>query len=281
MQTCPACGSPMRLRTARRGPNAGSQFWGCSRYPACKATVEFTPTAPDADPPNQTTSASAAPPRAFPVHVAATPRERQGQSVFFQACALPAPFVEYLHAAGADRSLVRAAAQWRLDFPLPYRDGVPSEDRSVIAVAQSLLNRGATPLCSPSLERTLGSAVVPPDEPERVIEAIRRVALAPSCRYLPVWFDSPEEHEVFEWAVALIEREKLPWLLIPQIGLDSLTAADRPTGQRGDFLFVHAERAPVLVEVDGAQHDTHKDSDKERDRALAEAGVRVVRIPTS
>lgn len=35
---CPQCGKPMVLRTARRGANAGSQFWGCSGYPACKGT---------------------------------------------------------------------------------------------------------------------------------------------------------------------------------------------------------------------------------------------------
>jgi restriction system protein len=36
---CPACGKPMVLRTARKGPNAGSQFWGCSGYPECKTTL--------------------------------------------------------------------------------------------------------------------------------------------------------------------------------------------------------------------------------------------------
>jgi restriction system protein len=35
---CPLCGKPMALRTARKGPNAGSQFWGCSGYPECKET---------------------------------------------------------------------------------------------------------------------------------------------------------------------------------------------------------------------------------------------------
>lgn len=33
---CPKCGSPMVLRTARRGQNAGSSFYGCSRYPQCR-----------------------------------------------------------------------------------------------------------------------------------------------------------------------------------------------------------------------------------------------------
>lgn len=36
--SCPACGSGMRLRTARRGKRAGRQFWGCSRYPTCQGT---------------------------------------------------------------------------------------------------------------------------------------------------------------------------------------------------------------------------------------------------
>ncbi|MCM5570051.1 topoisomerase DNA-binding C4 zinc finger domain-containing protein [Burkholderiaceae bacterium FT117] len=36
--SCPRCGSPMRQRMARRGRNAGSYFWGCSRYPRCKGT---------------------------------------------------------------------------------------------------------------------------------------------------------------------------------------------------------------------------------------------------
>jgi restriction system protein len=36
--SCPACGAAMLLRTARRGSNAGSQFWGCSGYPQCRGT---------------------------------------------------------------------------------------------------------------------------------------------------------------------------------------------------------------------------------------------------
>jgi hypothetical protein len=38
---CPNCGKPMVLRTARRGSNAGRQFWGCSAYSACKGIREL------------------------------------------------------------------------------------------------------------------------------------------------------------------------------------------------------------------------------------------------
>lgn len=36
---CPICGAPMVLRTARRGPHAGMQFYGCSNYPVCHGIV--------------------------------------------------------------------------------------------------------------------------------------------------------------------------------------------------------------------------------------------------
>lgn len=39
--TCPQCGKPMALRTARKGEHAGQQFWGCSAYPACRATLAY------------------------------------------------------------------------------------------------------------------------------------------------------------------------------------------------------------------------------------------------
>ncbi|HSI50271.1 MAG TPA: restriction endonuclease [Ideonella sp.] len=33
---CPVCTKPMLRRTARKGVNAGREFWGCEAYPACK-----------------------------------------------------------------------------------------------------------------------------------------------------------------------------------------------------------------------------------------------------
>ena len=33
---CPRCGSPLVLRTAKKGAYAGSQFYGCSSFPRCR-----------------------------------------------------------------------------------------------------------------------------------------------------------------------------------------------------------------------------------------------------
>ncbi len=38
---CPRCGAPMVLRTAKRGARAGKQFYGCSKYPACRGIVNI------------------------------------------------------------------------------------------------------------------------------------------------------------------------------------------------------------------------------------------------
>lgn len=41
-RSCPKCGSSMVLRTAKKGPSAGSQFWGCSGYPKCRLVQKIT-----------------------------------------------------------------------------------------------------------------------------------------------------------------------------------------------------------------------------------------------
>lgn len=38
---CPVCRSPMVLRTAKRGPNIGRNFFGCSCFPSCKGMVHI------------------------------------------------------------------------------------------------------------------------------------------------------------------------------------------------------------------------------------------------
>ena len=39
---CPSCGGKLILRTAKKGPNEGNQFYGCSNYPNCKFIKNLT-----------------------------------------------------------------------------------------------------------------------------------------------------------------------------------------------------------------------------------------------
>ena len=34
--SCPTCGGEMMKRTAKKGPNEGSRFWGCRSFPSCR-----------------------------------------------------------------------------------------------------------------------------------------------------------------------------------------------------------------------------------------------------
>ncbi len=38
--SCPKCGKHMIQRTAKTGPNAGNQFWGCSQFPQCRGVLQ-------------------------------------------------------------------------------------------------------------------------------------------------------------------------------------------------------------------------------------------------
>lgn len=39
---CPSCGGKLILRTAKKGPNEGNKFYGCSNYPNCKFIKNLT-----------------------------------------------------------------------------------------------------------------------------------------------------------------------------------------------------------------------------------------------
>lgn len=38
VSSCPLCSEPMARRTAKRGANAGGEFWGCTGFPVCRGT---------------------------------------------------------------------------------------------------------------------------------------------------------------------------------------------------------------------------------------------------
>jgi len=40
---CPKCGAEMRRQMAKKGRNAGNEFWGCINYPNCNGTLPIVP----------------------------------------------------------------------------------------------------------------------------------------------------------------------------------------------------------------------------------------------
>ncbi len=48
--SCPKCGAAMVRRVAKRGENAGSEFWGCSTFPKCRSVVPIEVAGPQEPP---------------------------------------------------------------------------------------------------------------------------------------------------------------------------------------------------------------------------------------
>lgn len=275
----------MQLRTARRGRNAGGQFWGCQRYPVCRGTRDFVPGSSSVEDPSTHLTAT---PRVtpnpessyYPVRVAAAPIQNNLQVSFFMTCALPSIFVTALASEKTYKLKARSLAQWRLDYPLPRKVITSDVWSSLLSVADSILTRGSTPFCSPSLEEALGSYFTSYQSVESILKAVHQVGAFPSCTPVSFNFDSDPERKLMSRATTLIRKEHLPWTIIPQVELSSLVPALDPSQmERGDFLFVHPERNPILVEVDGEDHAGHLLRDSRRDSVLGACGVDVVRIP--
>ena len=276
---CPECGRSMAIRSARRGRNAGQQFWGCTGYPRCRGIVNIGGGGSRLSA-KEVSGGDGAPEEAgliFPRNVSVPPASGQ-QTKFFQACALPAGYVQCVHDNDLDAAPIRAAAQWRLDFPLPKE---PARERlaTVLSVAEALLMRGTTPYCSPYLEQQLRTTGGKPD-PADLLEAFKAVAYNPSSRYSPADLDSREEEKLADEIADLIVDEDLGWQLTPQIRLASLSGRFEDSAeQRGDLLLSHPEEGSVLVEIDGQDHAGHQQRDLDRDETLEAAGIHVLRIP--
>lgn len=43
---CPICREPMIVRAVRKGPNVGTTFWSCPRFPACRGSRPMPPSQP-------------------------------------------------------------------------------------------------------------------------------------------------------------------------------------------------------------------------------------------
>lgn len=70
---------------------------------------------------------------------------------------------------------------------------------------------------------------------------------------------------------------------IPHVSLSSLTSGsiDPASRQRVDFLICHPNGTNFVVEIDGLQHTSSKELDRQRDQVLMSEGIDVIRIPAS
>ena len=306
---CPKCGAPMRLRTAGRGENAGGQFWGCSQYPRCKATMDAS----------GSTEAVAERRADQPSAVSGTSVETGRPTRWTDRGALPGYESSYVSIGARPGWLtVRRAEDEEVIAKLLSQTRILRRRRStkalpemqwIASVLTKILHRGQIPWVTTGVEQATIRAHgltehledLGPEEIElgwRIPGGARRKGnaealtrgltvrdpfrLATKATDAEEATDSVrEERFLTEWV-----REKLGpsaghWI-IPQAPMNAFERAaggDGTSAQRVDFVFSHPAVKPFVVELDGAEHERDADVDRNRDAVLKRAGVDVIRVP--
>ena len=305
--TCPDCQSSMVLRTARKGRNAGGQFWGCSNYPRCKGIVNLDgpmrgPRSPrltsgDALSGNNASRSEGNRSQGFhnrKVDWRDASLNRQGWICRYtlgggrlRSIDLPEEF--------ADR--VRACWIGRED--LPSFEPVDIKTRRVMGIVRKIIQRGSAPPVHPSVERSiLNVAGLSEHIRDSLFEGDLAVELEPAHQFphafgkapwiRPAMFDegirldSDEESIFIRWVANNLGDSALPWL-IPQAPLDAIARSRglNPNGlMRVDFLLHAPWLDQVIIEIDGPQHADAQSVDAERDFLARQLGIDVIRIPS-
>ena len=168
----------------------------------------------------------------------------------------------------------------------------------MLSVMGKLLRRGVAPPLDPESERALlrsvglGDLLVASPLPGDVSPTLRSAHRVDRAAFDAVQgnrvevarglVESADEGRLVDWMI-----EHHAWAarwLVPQASFDGLLRAGghRATGDRRcDFLWAPPGVTPLVIEVDGAQHEQQVLADKERDRLLRSVGIRTIRVPTS
>jgi ATP-dependent DNA helicase RecQ len=272
----------MVLHIAKRGPNAGGKFYGCSRYPKCKATVPFNSV--DIEPVEPEKEKRSLTKTFFPRTLIARARFQDYQTRFFETVAVPEDLLERINSEGIEEEILKAFSQWRIDFPIEEsKSALTEKQRQIISVLEKVLTRGRITLPSPQIEKDFKEIFKSSkiESPLSLIEflVIRGYKKAQKS----LWLDSKEENIFYEDILPKLLGENYEQFVIPQVEISSLFSPnlnmDTTGYQKVDFaIFYPLSEGKIIVEIDGEQHKGHIESDKERDRALEKHGYTVIRI---
>ena len=259
----------MQLKTARRGRNAGGQFWSCIGY----STKQCNGTLP--------AEATSSPP--FPVSgddtlrtevveqprvVVAQPLHQKMDTVYFEILTVSAADLEYTSDTHVPGHPV-VGSQWRLSYARPTTPRPqPPEVVRALSVADKLICKGHVTLLGETLETMLDRASTPTAQGGK----------GPSDPAL----DSDEERVVWTTILPDLLGPGFEIWCTPQIEIASLTSSGELCGteQRVDFLIAHPRLTePVVLEIDGSQHAARDSYDAIRTRHLEASGYRVLRVP--
>lgn len=309
----------MQLRTARRGANAGGQFWGCIQYPRCKGTRPYeandppatsTPATGSPEAPPAAEKAPAAAPAPQPVSWSdGTPRPGW-DTTYASVGSVPGFLASKLDAFNARKveKLLSDTAIFR-NKARAGSFGAEPDCEFIVQIALKLLQRGLAPLPTLELEsataRNLGlqhlteAGSKSPEVGWAITGAVDKVTekgLISALAERHSAFQAEPEIELSKAGMPGFdsEREKtFAFELLPGINPDFAhwlhaqvpfrqlvtDDAEMAAARRADFLISHPAWGDYVIEIDGEEHAQDFRIDEERDKSLQDKGFRVLRIP--
>lgn len=302
---CPKCGSEMIKRLARKGPNAGKYFYGCSKWPNCNGIINIngdtwskdrptflSPNTPDDDEngagDNRPYTNIAA--LNFPIELEARSRASGFATIFIDGMALPKNFFAIFNNNDEYRKRIESFAKWRIDFTPTGNPSLNERETTIISVLEKIINRGRLTRLSESLEKTVSETVAIDNDYDEVesVNSFRNYHLP----NIPnEWHDgskrgdlggmTAEEYfykEVFVKTVGEeYAKDALPQVLFRSLVINKTDVDSSILSQRIDFLITH-ECESIAVEIDDPTHSNHRQKDDERDAILEKNGLAVYRI---
>ena len=292
----------MALRTARRGRNAGGQFWGCTQYPDCRGTRNIGGSTAPAQPFRKT--------GLLPVEWIEGVRRSAFVPEYVSVGAIPGIFHDRL---SNDTRLKQALSQCvLLSNRNRERQEVIEHARFTSALLLKLLRRGRTPLPTLNVEReglrmhgfldTVSELGADNTETGWELRSGTRLRVTPEAvmsaitERVPFRFDSAfgfdpgsdgmllqsaaEDWFLNQWVPEALGETAGHWFT-PQASLDTLIESgggDGSGARRIDFLFNHPGGWPFAIEIDGPEHDAAVEVDEARDESLGSIGIDVLRV---
>jgi ATP-dependent DNA helicase RecQ len=277
--TCPDCGSKLIRRTSKLGP-----FWGCSTW-SRNGGCNFKR---DDKPVNR------------PVSWRDSFRWGKLSAHYLSIGSAPG----FLDVSGLQK--LQDATSKTLFLSRLENNNKQTPNKLLCSSILKILQRGQFAFPGFSVERELLSelpAIIRPvvfndDNPEIGYENPMRVGnkAVLQClidKFKPVSENASFDHLAFDserekafltqWVPKALGPKAMAWFL-PQAPLDMLLNAQGEEGtsfRRGDFMFYVPGQHPIIIELDGQDHQKKKLADKQRDELLSKYQIGTIRIPNA
>lgn len=304
---CPNCGEEMIKRVARKGPNPGQEFWGCPAFPGCRGTLKLEQgILQDADP--DAAAEPTSPPFQWIEAEWRHDAERSGWTTEYLDLG---GRLRALDPIGRLAPEFQSSASHISLHKNLRRLGASDDDNHpgiwLGAIARRLALRGSRPPVDPRVEHVILEKVGLKDSLERALhpgdlaKTIAPGSPTPSpeslarCLLRRSPFQLDERIRLFDGNSLLHTTYERPFFegltdgslgdaighwITPQASLDSLVSSDVEWhARRVDFLAWHPDmERPLVVEIDGAQHESAQSVDRGRDNELTDRGLEVLRF---